>query len=125
MIKELLDMKIRPFVQDDGFVFVRYKDVIVQLKMQGSCSTCSSSIVTLKSGVQNMLQFYIPEMTAVEQVKDDVERTSDKEFEKLEEKIKIKVNPGKSTRKPISSKTIYFLKFSIPKCIKNDFMNQP
>ena len=42
---------------------------VVKLKMQGSCSSCPSSIVTLKSGVQNMLQFYIPEVLAVEQVR--------------------------------------------------------
>ena len=36
--------------------------------MQGSCSGCPSSVVTLKSGIQNMLQFYIPEVLSVEQV---------------------------------------------------------
>lgn len=45
-----------------------FKDGTVYLKMQGSCSSCPSSIVTLKNGVQNMLQFYIPEVTGVEQV---------------------------------------------------------
>ena len=39
------------------------------MKMQGSCSSCPSSVVTLKSGVQNMLQFYIPEVLGVEQVR--------------------------------------------------------
>ena len=41
----------------------------MHLKLQGSCTSCPSSIVTLKSGVQNMLQFYIPEVKGVEQVK--------------------------------------------------------
>ena len=64
MIKELLDSRIRPTVQEDGgdLVFIRFKDGIVYLKMQGSCTSCPSSMVTLKNGVQNMLQFYIPEV---------------------------------------------------------------
>lgn len=64
LIKELLDSRIRPTVQEDGgdIVFKGFKDGIVYLKMQGSCTSCPSSMVTLKSGVQNMLQFYIPEV---------------------------------------------------------------
>lgn len=67
-----------------------YEDGIVKLKMQGSCSSCPSSIVTLKNGVQNMLQFYIPEVVAVEQVFDDADRMTEQEFEKVEVKIKLK-----------------------------------
>ena len=37
--------------------------------LQGACSSCPSSVVTLKSGIENMMQFYIPEVVAVEQVK--------------------------------------------------------
>lgn len=48
--------------------FQGYEAGIVQLKMQGSCTSCPSSVVTLKNGVQNMLQFYIPEVQGVEQV---------------------------------------------------------
>ena len=64
MIKELLDTRIRPTVMEDGgdLIFVSFKDGIVHLKMQGSCTSCPSSMVTLKNGVQNMLQFYIPEV---------------------------------------------------------------
>jgi Fe-S cluster biogenesis protein NfuA len=64
MIKELLDSRIRPTVQEDGgdLVFKGFKDGIVYLKLQGSCTSCPSSMVTLKNGVQNMLQFYIPEV---------------------------------------------------------------
>ena len=92
MIKELLDTRIRPTVQEDGgdILFIGYQDGIVKLKLQGSCSTCSSSIITLKNGVQNMLQFYIPEVISVEQVKDEADKLSEKEFEKLEQKIHIK-----------------------------------
>ncbi|CRL07370.1 CLUMA_CG020348, isoform A [Clunio marinus] len=92
MIKELLDSRIRPTVQEDGgdIIFMGFEDGIVKLKMQGSCSSCPSSIVTLKNGVQNMLQFYIPEVQAVEQVKDESDKMSDKVFEKLETKIQSK-----------------------------------
>ena len=45
-----------------------YEDGVVKLKMQGSCTGCPSSTVTLKNGVQNMLQFYIPDVTEVIQV---------------------------------------------------------
>ena len=57
------------------------------LKLQGSCSTCPSSVVTLKNGVQNMLQFYIPEVMGIEEVKDELDDVSVKEFEKLEKNL--------------------------------------
>lgn len=89
MIKELLDTRIRPTVQEDGgdIVFMGFKDGVVQLKMQGSCTSCPSSIVTLKNGVQNMLQFYIPEVVSVEQVMDEVEIRTKKEFEEFEKRL--------------------------------------
>ncbi|XP_047236894.1 NFU1 iron-sulfur cluster scaffold homolog, mitochondrial [Girardinichthys multiradiatus] len=73
MIKELLDTRIRPTVQEDGgdIVYRGFEDGIVKLKLQGACTSCPSSIVTLKNGIQNMLQFYIPEVEAVEEVKED------------------------------------------------------
>ncbi|CAL1530457.1 unnamed protein product [Lymnaea stagnalis] len=89
LIKELLDTRIRPTVQEDGgdIVYMGFEKGVVKLKMQGSCSSCPSSIVTLKHGVQNMLQFYIPEVQAVEQVTDEVDAISEKEFQKVEEKL--------------------------------------
>jgi NFU1 iron-sulfur cluster scaffold homolog, mitochondrial len=42
-----------------------FDDGVVKLKMQGSCTSCPSSVVTLKNGVQNMLQFYIPEVSVI------------------------------------------------------------
>ncbi|XP_026846664.1 NFU1 iron-sulfur cluster scaffold homolog, mitochondrial [Drosophila persimilis] len=96
MIKELLDTRIRPTVQEDGgdIVFISYENGVVKLKMQGSCSSCPSSIVTLKNGVQNMLQFYIPEVESVEQVFDDADRMADKEFERFEKNLKQKEPAG-------------------------------
>ncbi|KAG9270451.1 hypothetical protein AMEX_G15402 [Astyanax mexicanus] len=75
MIKELLDTRIRPTVQEDGgdVLYRGFEDGIVKLKLQGSCTSCPSSIVTLKNGIQNMLQFYVPEVEGVEQVKEEVE----------------------------------------------------
>nr|CAH7712318.1 unnamed protein product [Callosobruchus chinensis] len=89
MIKELLDTRIRPTVQEDGgdIIFVGYDSGIVKLKMQGACTSCPSSVVTLKNGVQNMLQFYIPEVVEVEQVFDEADRVTDKVFEEVDKKI--------------------------------------
>lgn len=67
-----------------------YEDGVVKLKMQGSCSSCPSSVVTLKNGVQNMLQFYIPEVVAVEQVTDASDKIAEKVFEEVDSKIKQK-----------------------------------
>ncbi|GAQ81608.1 NifU-like domain-containing proteins [Klebsormidium nitens] len=74
MIKELLETRIRPAVQEDGGD-IMYKSYdpdsgIVKLKMQGACSGCPSSSVTLKSGIQNMLMHYVPEVQGVEEVTD-------------------------------------------------------
>jgi Fe-S cluster biogenesis protein NfuA len=89
MIKELLDTRIRPTVQEDGgdIIYQGFEDGIVKLKMQGSCTSCPSSVVTLKNGVQNMLQFYIPEVVAVEQVFDKSDEVVDEEFLKFEKKL--------------------------------------
>ncbi|KAF2357574.1 Scaffold protein Nfu/NifU N-terminal [Trinorchestia longiramus] len=65
MIQELLDTRIRPTVQEDGgdILYRGFRDGVVFLKMMGSCTNCPSSVVTLKNGVQNMMQFYIPEVS--------------------------------------------------------------
>ena len=69
-IKELLDTRVRPAVAGDGgdIVFRGYRDGVVRLHMQGSCSGCPSSTATLKHGIENMLRHYVPEVVAVEQV---------------------------------------------------------
>ena len=69
-IRELLDTRVRPAVAGDGgdIVFRGYRDGIVKLHMQGSCSGCPSSRATLKHGIENMLRHYVPEVVAVEQV---------------------------------------------------------
>ncbi|ESN92108.1 hypothetical protein HELRODRAFT_89886 [Helobdella robusta] len=89
MIKELIESKIRPTVQEDGgdIVYVGFEEGIVKVKLQGSCTTCPSSEVTLKRGVQNMLQFYVPEVLGVVQVEDEKDELSNKEFEKLDSSL--------------------------------------
>ncbi|MBP6985916.1 MAG: NifU family protein [Alphaproteobacteria bacterium] len=69
-IKELLDTRIRPAVAMDGgdIVFDRFENGVVYLHMQGSCSGCPSSSITLKSGIENMLRYYIPEVKEVQQI---------------------------------------------------------
>ncbi|XP_019850729.1 PREDICTED: NFU1 iron-sulfur cluster scaffold homolog, mitochondrial-like [Amphimedon queenslandica] len=89
MIKELLDTRIRPTVQEDGgdIVFVDFKDGIVKLKMQGSCSNCPSSTVTLKAGVENMIQFYVPEVKGVEQVEEELDPINQTALDQLEKSL--------------------------------------
>jgi Fe-S cluster biogenesis protein NfuA len=69
-IRELLDTRVRPAVASDGgdIVFSGFRDGIVRLHMQGSCSGCPSSRATLKHGIENMLRHFVPEVVAVEQV---------------------------------------------------------
>jgi len=95
MIKELLDTRIRPTVQEDGgdIVYMGFEDGVVKLKMQGSCTSCPSSIVTLKNGVQNMLQFYIPEVVSVEQIFDEADKVVQDELAKLDAKTGLKEDP--------------------------------
>ena len=66
-IVELLDKKIRPAVARDGgdIKFKEFKDGIVKVQLQGSCSGCPSSTMTLKRGVENLLCHYLPEVKEV------------------------------------------------------------
>ena len=69
-IIKLLDEKIRPAVSRDGgdIRFKEYADGVVKVQLQGSCSGCPSSTMTLKQGVQNLLCHYIPEIKKVEAI---------------------------------------------------------
>ena len=69
-IIKILDDKIRPAVAKDGgdIKFKEFKDGIVKVQLQGSCSGCPSSTMTLKQGVQNLLCHYIPEVQRVEAI---------------------------------------------------------
>ena len=70
-IKDLIETRIRPAVAQDGgdILFARFEPDtgVVWLNMRGACSSCPSSAATLKSGVENLLRHYVPEVTRVEQ----------------------------------------------------------
>lgn len=69
MIKELIEQRIRPAVQEDGgdirYVSFDENEGVVTVQLAGSCVGCPSSSVTLKQGVENMLMHYVPEVTSV------------------------------------------------------------
>jgi|TARA_B100001123_G_C15200251_1_gene983071 Fe-S cluster biogenesis protein NfuA len=69
-IVELLDTRVRPAVAMDGgdIVFHGFESGVVYLHMQGACSGCPSSTVTLKMGIENLLKHYVPEVQEVQAV---------------------------------------------------------
>ncbi|MBI1276127.1 NifU family protein [bacterium] len=69
-IRELIETRVRPAVAQDGgdIIFRGFVNGVVQLTLRGACSSCPSSTMTLKNGVENMLKYYVPEVTAVEAV---------------------------------------------------------
>ncbi|KAJ3343172.1 hypothetical protein HDU93_009722 [Gonapodya sp. JEL0774] len=91
MIKELLDSRIRPAIQEDGgdveFKGFDHESGTVKLMLKGSCRSCSSSTVTLKNGIEQMLMHYLPEVLNVEQVTDPLEDIATHEFHKLEKAL--------------------------------------
>jgi len=66
-IIDLLETRVRPAVQGDGgdIIFDRFEDGIVYLHLRGACSGCPSSTLTLKSGIENMLKNFVPEVVEV------------------------------------------------------------
>ena len=69
-IIKVLDEKVRPQVAKDGgdIKFKSFKDGVVHVELQGSCSGCPSSLMTLKQGVQNLLCHYVEEVKSVEAI---------------------------------------------------------
>jgi len=69
-IRELIDTRVRPAVANDGgdIVYRGFRGGTVYLAMQGACSGCPSSTMTLKSGIESLLKHYVPEVEAVEAV---------------------------------------------------------
>ena len=69
-ILEVLDTKIRPAVARDGgdIKFKSFENGVVKVELQGSCSGCPSSLMTLKQGVQNLLKHYVKEVNSVEAI---------------------------------------------------------
>ncbi|PVU86406.1 hypothetical protein BB559_006524 [Furculomyces boomerangus] len=91
-IKELLDTRIRPSINEDGgdleFVSFDMKTGVLRVSLHGACRGCSSSEITLKNGIENMLTYYIPEVKSVENVGSELEDLGKKEFEKFESQLK-------------------------------------
>ena len=77
MIKEIIETRIRPFVQEDGgdvrFMDFNEETGHVRLQMKGSCAGCPSSSVTLRNGIENMLKHYVPEVESIEGVDEVLE----------------------------------------------------
>ncbi len=69
-IKELLDTRVRPAVANDGgdIVYRGFQKGVVYLHMRGSCAGCPSSTATLKGGIENLLRYYVPEVSEVRAV---------------------------------------------------------
>lgn len=69
-IKELIETRVRPAVAQDGgdIIYRGYKDGTLYLGMQGACSGCPSSTITLKRGIESLIRHYVPEVQAVEAV---------------------------------------------------------
>lgn len=91
LIDELIDTRIRPAILDDGGD-IDYrgwdpKTGTVYLRLQGACTSCSSSEVTLKYGIESMLKHYVDEVKEVIQIMDPEQEIALKEFDKLEKKL--------------------------------------
>ena len=69
-IKDLIETRVRPAVAQDGgdIVYRGYKDGTLFLAMQGACSGCPSSTITLKRGIESLIRHYVPEVETVEAV---------------------------------------------------------
>eukprot|EP00639_Heterosigma_akashiwo_P003671 CAMPEP_0194570078 /NCGR_PEP_ID=MMETSP0292-20121207/7536_1 /TAXON_ID=39354 /ORGANISM="Heterosigma akashiwo, Strain CCMP2393" /LENGTH=276 /DNA_ID=CAMNT_0039420453 /DNA_START=21 /DNA_END=851 /DNA_ORIENTATION=- len=93
MIKELLEERIRPAVQEDGgdIFFHKFDEATgtVWVQLAGACSGCPSSSVTLKNGVENMMMHYIPEVKAIEEyVDEELVKVNEQAVSSLEERIR-------------------------------------
>ena len=69
-IKDLIETRVQPAVANDGgnIVYKGYKEGKLYLEMQGACSGCPSSTITLKRGIENLIRHYVPEVESVEAV---------------------------------------------------------
>ncbi|KAM0790671.1 hypothetical protein ACM66B_004530 [Microbotryomycetes sp. NB124-2] len=92
MIKELLDTRVRPAIQEDGgdieYRGFQEEEGRVLLSLKGSCRGCDSSTVTLKNGIERMLMHYIPEVKEVEQIMGPEEQVAVDEFAKFEQRLR-------------------------------------
>lgn len=101
MIKELIEARIRPAVQEDGgdirYVSFAEDTGIVTVQLAGSCVGCPSSSVTLKQGVENMLMHYITEVTAVVALEDEDDGKKSQEADVVVEKSNSEIDSKEKT----------------------------
>lgn len=73
-IRELIDTRVRPAVAMDGgdITFESFSNGVVYVRLQGACAGCPSSSATLKSGIENMLRYYVPEVEEVRPLADNL-----------------------------------------------------
>ncbi|MCL6684386.1 NifU family protein [Sphingomonas alba] len=69
-IRDLIDTRVRPAVAQDGgdIVYRGYRDGTLYLAMQGACSGCPSSAITLKRGIESLIKHYVPEVETIEAI---------------------------------------------------------
>lgn len=69
-IIEIIETRVRPSVAMDGgdITYCGFKEGVVYLELKGSCAGCPSSTITLKNGIESMLQYYVPEVISVEAI---------------------------------------------------------
>ena len=107
IIRELIDTRIRPNVQYDGgdviFKGFDHESGRLSLQLVGACKGCESSAETLHNGIERMIKFYVPEVSAVEEFLDEDEQKlqeiNQAAFQKVEEKLK-REEQGQSPSKP-------------------------
>lgn len=77
-IKEVLEERVRPFVQSDGgdVAFVKFEDGVVWLQLQGACQGCPKSTITLQHGIKGMMKHMVPEVVDVQAIPDEGEDES-------------------------------------------------
>lgn len=110
LIKELLTTRIQPAIQEDGgdiqYIDFDHEKGIVYLRLIGACKSCSSSEITLKSGIEDMLKYYIDEVKSVEQVHDEQSNKTDQEVETKKNNDKNNINSNENTTKSFHKHTI-------------------
>uniref|UniRef100_A0A914GV10 NFU1 iron-sulfur cluster scaffold homolog, mitochondrial n=1 Tax=Globodera rostochiensis TaxID=31243 RepID=A0A914GV10_GLORO len=91
-IKELLESRIKPMVQEDGgdvlYAGFDAEHGVLRLRLKGACTGCPSSAVTLRQGIKNMMQFYVPEVKDVQEELDPEQELAAQALEDFEFKLK-------------------------------------
>lgn len=91
LIKQLLEERIRPYLLSDGgdIELIDWDETsgVLSIKLVGACNTCPSKGTTLDDGIEGMMKHYVPEITKVVHVENEVDTIAEEEFKKFEEKL--------------------------------------